>query len=61
MRGQTLVFVQLDEGGESVLRWIEDAPKQRVRVVRPPSPDELTMINISAARARDLVPNWRVE
>ena len=57
---QRLVFIQLEEGAQAVLRWVEDAPKRRVRVVRNPMPDELTLLNISGARARDLVPNWRV-
>lgn len=59
--GQRLAFVQLEEGGESYLRWVEDCEKQRVRVVCAPYADQMTMINISAARARDVVPHWRLE
>jgi hypothetical protein len=61
MSGQQMRFVQLEAGGESVLRWVEPVEKQRVRVICAPYADELTIINITAARSRDIVPYWRVE
>lgn len=60
MNGVRLAFVQLEEGGQSFLRWVCEAEKSRVKIVSEPSPGDLSFSAVSAARGRDSVPYWRV-